>query len=84
MEGTILPHILGRDFAGVVVDGPTNLLGTEVWSTGGDAGFTRDGTHAEFIVVPVEDVTPKPPDNGPLLAGDVARQSCPDITGGLI
>ena len=41
-------------------DGPTNLLGSEVWGTGGDVGFTRDGTHAEFIVVPVEAVTPKP------------------------
>jgi NADPH:quinone reductase len=61
MEGTILPRIPGRDFAGTVVDGPTNLLGTEVWGTGGDVGFTRDGSHAEFIVVPVEAVTPKPP-----------------------
>jgi NADPH2:quinone reductase len=60
MEGTILPRIPGRDFAGIVVDGPTDLLGTEVWGTGGDVGFTRDGAHAEFIVVPVEAVTPKP------------------------
>jgi NADPH:quinone reductase-like Zn-dependent oxidoreductase len=60
MEGTILPRIPGRDFAGVVVDGPTNLLGAEVWGTGGDVGFTRDGTHAEFIVVPADAVTPKP------------------------
>jgi len=60
MEGTILPRIPGRDFAGVVVDGPANLLGAEVWGTGGDVGFTRDGTHAEFIVVPVGAVIPKP------------------------
>src|SRR5258705_6814374 len=60
MEGTILPRIPGRDFAGIVVDGPTNLLGTEVWGTGGDVGFTRHGSHAEFIVVPVEAVPPKP------------------------
>jgi NADPH:quinone reductase len=60
MEGTILPRIPGRDFAGIVVDGPTNLLNTEVWGTGGDVGFTRDGSHAEFIVVPVEALTPKP------------------------
>jgi NADPH:quinone reductase len=60
MEGTILPRIPGRDFAGMVVDGPGNLLGTEVWGTGGDVGFTRDGSHAEFMVVPVEAVTPKP------------------------
>jgi NADPH:quinone reductase len=60
MEGTILPRIPGRDFAGIVVDGPTNLLGTEVWGTGGDVGFTRDGSHAEFIVVPEDALTPKP------------------------
>jgi NADPH:quinone reductase len=60
MEGTILPRIPGRDFAGIVVDGPTHLLGTEVWGTGGDVGFTRDGSHAEFIIVPVEALTPKP------------------------
>src|SRR5260370_4443934 len=60
MEGTVLPRMPGGDFAGIVVDGPADLLGTEVWGTGGDVGFTRDGTHAEFIVVPVEAVTPKP------------------------
>lgn len=60
MEGTILPRVPGRDFAGIVVDGPTNLLGTEVWGTGGDIGFTRNGAHAEFIVVPVEAIVPKP------------------------
>jgi NADPH2:quinone reductase len=60
IEGTILPRIPGRDFAGIVVDGPANLSGTEVWGTGGDVGFTRDGAHAEFMIVPVEAVTPKP------------------------
>jgi NADPH2:quinone reductase len=60
MEDTILPRIPGRDFAGIVVDGPANLLGTEVWGTGGDVGFIRDGSHAEFIVVPIEALTPKP------------------------
>jgi NADPH2:quinone reductase len=60
MEGTILPRIPGRDFAGIVADGPANFLGTEVWGTGGDVGFTRDGSHAEFIVVPVGVLTPKP------------------------
>jgi NADPH2:quinone reductase len=58
MEGTILPRIPGRDFAGIVADGPANFLGTEVWGTGGDVGFTRDGSHAEFIVVPVGALTP--------------------------
>jgi NADPH:quinone reductase-like Zn-dependent oxidoreductase len=49
MEGTTLPRIPGRDFAGIVVEGPPNLAGREVWGTGGDVGFTRDGSHAEFI-----------------------------------
>jgi NADPH:quinone reductase-like Zn-dependent oxidoreductase len=46
MEGTTLPRPPGRDFSGVVADGPSSMIGTEVWGTGGDVGFTRDGTHA--------------------------------------
>jgi NADPH:quinone reductase len=60
MEGTTLPRIPGRDFAGIVVEGPAELRGVEVWGTGGDIGFTRDGSHAEFIVIPAAAVVPKP------------------------
>jgi NADPH:quinone reductase len=60
MEGTTLPRVPGRDFAGIVVDGPAELRGVHVWGTGGDIGFTRDGSHAEFIVIPAEAVVPKP------------------------
>ncbi len=60
MEHTTLPRTPGRDFAGVVVEGPENLVGTEVWGTGGDIGFTRDGSHAEYIVLPQDAVQPKP------------------------
>jgi NADPH:quinone reductase len=60
MHGTTLPRIPGRDFAGVVVSGPANLLNHEVWGTGGDIGFTRDGTHAQFILLPIAAITPKP------------------------
>jgi NADPH:quinone reductase-like Zn-dependent oxidoreductase len=57
---TTLPRILGRDFAGVVVEGPQDLLGTEVWGTGGgDLGFTRDGSHARYLAVPRDAVAPK-------------------------
>ena len=52
MAGTTLPRIPGRDFAGVVVGGPADLQGREVWGTGGDVGFTRDGSHAEYIADP--------------------------------
>jgi NADPH:quinone reductase-like Zn-dependent oxidoreductase len=54
MEGTTLPRTPGRDFAGVLEDG------SEVWGSGGDIGFTRDGTHAEFTVVPRAGIAPKP------------------------
>lgn len=60
MEGTTLPRTPGRDFAGVVEEGPAELVGQEVWGTGGDVGFTRDGSHAEYIVVPANGVAPKP------------------------
>lgn len=58
---TTLPRIPGRDFAGIVVEGPRELLGKEVWGTGrGDIGFTRDGPHAGYIALPAEAVVPKP------------------------
>lgn len=59
-EHTTLPRVPGRDFSGVVVDGPQAWLGAEVWGTGGDIGFTRDGTHAEFIKIPLAALSRKP------------------------
>ena len=60
MRQTTLPRIPGRDFAGVVDAGPAEWIGAEVWGTGGDVGFTRDGTHAELITVPVASLRRKP------------------------
>jgi len=60
MEHTTLPRTPGRDFAGVIVEGPHDLLGTQVWGTGGDIGFTRDGSHASHIVLPGKAVQPLP------------------------
>ena len=60
MEAVTLPRTPGRDFAGIVVDGPSHLLGLEAWGTGGDLGFTRDGSHAEYIVIPADAALPKP------------------------
>ncbi|HXO00061.1 MAG TPA: zinc-binding alcohol dehydrogenase family protein [Candidatus Acidoferrales bacterium] len=60
MEGTTLPRTPGRDFAGVVVNGLINMIGAEVWGTGGDIGFTRDGAQAELLLVPIGGVRPKP------------------------
>jgi NADPH:quinone reductase-like Zn-dependent oxidoreductase len=60
MNQTILPRIPGRDFAGVVEAGPAEWIGAEVWGTGGDTGFSRDGTHAELIAVPLASLRRKP------------------------
>jgi NADPH:quinone reductase len=60
MKQTTLPRIPGRDFAGVVEAGPAEWIGAEVWGTGGDTGFTRDGSHAEFIALPAESLRRKP------------------------
>jgi NADPH2:quinone reductase len=57
---TILPRIPGRDFAGTVVEGPQELLGKEVWGTGGgELGFIRDGSHARYLAVSKDAVAPK-------------------------
>lgn len=57
---TTLPRVPGRDFAGVVVEGPSALLGQEVWGTGKEPGFFRDGSHAEFLALPAKGVALKP------------------------
>ncbi|OUS93220.1 zinc-binding alcohol dehydrogenase family protein [Rhodococcus sp. NCIMB 12038] len=59
-SSTTLPRTPGRDFAGVVVEGPEHLLGREVWGSGRELGFTRDGTHAEFVTLPARGVSCKP------------------------
>jgi len=57
---TVLPRIPGQDFAGVVVAGDKDRIGQEIWATGGDVGFTRDGSHAEYVVIPKKAARPKP------------------------
>ncbi|HEY6307770.1 MAG TPA: zinc-binding alcohol dehydrogenase family protein [Candidatus Angelobacter sp.] len=56
----VLPRIVGRDFAGHVAEGPAELLGSGVWGSGGDLGITRDGTHAEYVVLPRQAVSRRP------------------------
>lgn len=54
---TTMPRIPGRDFAGVVVAGPEELLGQAVWGgTGNGFGFYQDGCHAQYVVVPADAV----------------------------
>jgi NADPH2:quinone reductase len=60
MEGTVLPRIPGRDFSGRVIHGPSEWLGADVWGTGGNTGFSIDGSHATHILVPVDALVKKP------------------------
>lgn len=57
---TTMPRIPGRDFAGVVIEGPQALIGREVWGTGKEIGFVRDGSHAGYITLPAKGVAIKP------------------------
>jgi NADPH2:quinone reductase len=60
MHETTVPRIPGRDFAGMIVKGPDELLGRSVFGSGGNLGFGRDGSHAEYLTIPVTGVLPLP------------------------
>ena len=60
MPQALWPRTPGRDWAGVVVDGPSDLIGREAFGAGGDLGITRDGTHASHLVVPRDALVVKP------------------------
>lgn len=74
---TTLPRTPGRDFAGVVVEGPQNLKGREVWGSGNELGFTRDGSHAEIMAVRSDGVAFKP---GSLTFSQAAACGVPFVT----
>ncbi len=57
---TTLPRTPGRDFSGIVIEGPPEFAGRAVWGTGKEFGFTRNGSHAEFITAPTGGVALKP------------------------
>jgi NADPH:quinone reductase-like Zn-dependent oxidoreductase len=57
---TTVPRVPGRDFAGVVVEGPQELVGQEVWGTGNQIGFSRNGSHAGYITLSAKGVAIKP------------------------
>jgi NADPH2:quinone reductase len=59
---TKTPRVPGRDFAGRVVTGDSRWDGKSVFGTGGNLGFGRDGSHAEFVAVPVEGLAEMPPE----------------------
>src|ERR1700750_536355 len=60
MPYAVFPRTPGRDYAGIVIDGPEGWAGREVFGSSGDLGIRRDGTHATHLVVETEAVVDKP------------------------
>jgi NADPH:quinone reductase-like Zn-dependent oxidoreductase len=60
MPYAVFPRTPGRDYAGVVIDGPAGMLGRKVFGSSGDLGIRRDGTHATHLAVEAEAVVEKP------------------------
>ncbi|RFU75134.1 hypothetical protein TARUN_7136 [Trichoderma arundinaceum] len=58
---TQYPRVVGRDYAGVVEEGPKELVGQEVYGTSGHAyAFTKDGFQAEYCLVHEDEIALKP------------------------
>jgi NADPH2:quinone reductase len=60
MPYAVFPRTPGRDYAGVVIDGPAGWIGREVLGSSGDLGIRRDGTHATHLVIEADAVVEKP------------------------
>lgn len=60
MPYAVFPRTPGRDYAGVVIDGPVGMIGREVFGSSGDLGIRRDGTHATHLVVEADAIVDKP------------------------
>ncbi|MBR0872141.1 zinc-binding alcohol dehydrogenase family protein [Bradyrhizobium tropiciagri] len=60
MPYAVFPRTSGRDYAGVVIGGPSGWIGRGVFGSSGDLGIRRDGTHATHLVVEREAVVEKP------------------------
>ena len=71
MPNLIWPRTPGRDYSGIVVDGPANLIGKEVWGTGGDLGMSINGAHAEFNAIKIDGIREKPKNLNLFEAGSI-------------
>jgi len=60
MPYAVFPRTPGRDFAGVVIDGPAEWIGRHVFGSSGDLGIRRDGSHATHLVVEAAALVDKP------------------------
>ncbi|EKZ95926.1 Zinc-containing alcohol dehydrogenase superfamily protein [Cupriavidus sp. HMR-1] len=71
MPHAVWPRTPGRDYAGIVIDGPAALIGQQVWGSGGELGIRRDGTHGKYLRVNAQSVRAKPATLSLLEAGAV-------------
>ncbi len=60
MAYAVFPRTPGRDYAGVVIDGPAGWTGREVFGSSGDLGIRRDGTHATHLTIEADAAVEKP------------------------
>ena len=60
MPHAVFPRTPGRDYCGIVRDGPAHLVGREVFGSSGKLGITLDGSHATHLVVEADAVVEKP------------------------
>jgi NADPH:quinone reductase-like Zn-dependent oxidoreductase len=60
MPYAIFPRTPGRDYAGVIINGPSGTIGREVFGSSGDLGIRRDGSHASHLAVEADAVVEKP------------------------
>jgi NADPH:quinone reductase-like Zn-dependent oxidoreductase len=60
MPYAVFPRTPGRDYAGVIIDGPSGSIGREVFGSSGDLGIRRDGTHATHLSLELEAAVEKP------------------------
>jgi NADPH:quinone reductase len=60
MPYAVFPRTPGRDYAGIVIDGPREAIGREVFGSSGDLGIRADGTHATHLAVEIDAIVDKP------------------------
>ena len=60
MPHAVFPRTPGRDFAGIVLEGPAELVGKEVFGSSGELGIRRDGTHGTHLVIEAQALVHKP------------------------
>ncbi|MCZ6604966.1 MAG: zinc-binding alcohol dehydrogenase family protein [Alphaproteobacteria bacterium] len=76
MPRLVWPRTPGRDYAGKVADGPAGTKDREVWGSGADLGMSRNGAHAQYLVVEATSLHDKPKNLSMLEAAGIGVPFC--------